>query len=616
MPGPIPGISRTSLWSSWKVIRKALDDASIRDVVDFLDYDIEPEVWIRRLLRQIADGTYEPSTPRRFALGKSKGFTRVMTFPTIPDLVLYRTIVNHLYRRIRRRQHAHVYFDRTTLVKVQAAATHAARQQMTIGAGAKYGPTGVNRFLAWLHYDQYRRHLLFQHIYPFIVTCDVANFFDTILYSSVMHSLHGVAAPPRMIALLFLLLERLSIRRDFTESFRIGLPIDEFECSRTLAHMLLFPHDDRMVGRLGEDAYIRWMDDQNMGARSRSDALSLLGAVQASLAVLHLTPNSQKSRIFSLREAKQHFHLEVNSRLDRADALPHKSGRDRHHLGSQVKQVWRRARQNEGIGEWDKILKRIYRLAGLARSRMFRRRAAKDILQNPELAKRIVDYMRCTGTVQEFLQFACDLWQHDEQVYPDVNLRLIEALLRLEPSRDDAKPLRAVASDLLTGRLSFVGWSECAAVAPLLILRFGDRRSLPLLKRCLENAKGTYPPAVVRAAAVVVASYGLREFRIMRRVAGKALTRELATMVQLIEHIQKYSDVPNRYRQRFQIRFDAVAGHQYVDMHGLLSVRLLNLSDRPRIRSWVAGLGTQVATANLSHYDRKLLKRLLKVGVP
>jgi len=61
MPGPIPGISRTSLWGSWKIIRKELDNASIRDVVDFLDYDIEPDVWIRRLLRQIADGTYEPS---------------------------------------------------------------------------------------------------------------------------------------------------------------------------------------------------------------------------------------------------------------------------------------------------------------------------------------------------------------------------------------------------------------------------------------------------------------------------------------------------------------------------------------------------------------------------
>ena len=40
LPGLIRGITSTSLWKAWKAIRKDLKQASIRDVVDFLDFDV------------------------------------------------------------------------------------------------------------------------------------------------------------------------------------------------------------------------------------------------------------------------------------------------------------------------------------------------------------------------------------------------------------------------------------------------------------------------------------------------------------------------------------------------------------------------------------------------
>ena len=88
MSDRIVGIHRTSLWKAWKIVRKNLRNASVRDVIDFLEYDVDPDIWINRLLRQIREGNYEPNSPSRFTLAKSKGFSRVMTFPAIPDLVL------------------------------------------------------------------------------------------------------------------------------------------------------------------------------------------------------------------------------------------------------------------------------------------------------------------------------------------------------------------------------------------------------------------------------------------------------------------------------------------------------------------------------------------------
>ena len=127
----------------------------MRDTIDYLEYDINPEAWIRELLREIAEGRYEPGTPLRYSLAKSKGFNRQMTFPQIPDLVLYRAVVDYLYSRLKRREHKHVYFERAKLEKVRgeaaSSAEEAAREE------SNYGPTSRSRFLAWLHYNQYRK---------------------------------------------------------------------------------------------------------------------------------------------------------------------------------------------------------------------------------------------------------------------------------------------------------------------------------------------------------------------------------------------------------------------------------------------------------------------------
>jgi hypothetical protein len=106
-----------------------------------------------------------------------------------------------------------------------------------------------------------------KRVYPFIVLTDITNCFDSILHSRIADAVAG-AANARLIGLLFFLLERLTIREPFTESPRVGLPVDEFDCSRRIGHMVLLVHDARMVAAVGEDAYLRWMDDQTFGAGS------------------------------------------------------------------------------------------------------------------------------------------------------------------------------------------------------------------------------------------------------------------------------------------------------------------------------------------------------------
>ena len=37
---PAHGITKSSLWDAWKAVRKEIRTASIRDVIDLLDYDV------------------------------------------------------------------------------------------------------------------------------------------------------------------------------------------------------------------------------------------------------------------------------------------------------------------------------------------------------------------------------------------------------------------------------------------------------------------------------------------------------------------------------------------------------------------------------------------------
>lgn len=73
-----PGVTRTSLWNARKEIRKSLKRAPFRDVLDALEYDIDPDKWISRLLRDLKQGTYRPEVPTRQSLAKSNGFSVIL----------------------------------------------------------------------------------------------------------------------------------------------------------------------------------------------------------------------------------------------------------------------------------------------------------------------------------------------------------------------------------------------------------------------------------------------------------------------------------------------------------------------------------------------------------
>ena len=524
--------------------------------------------------------------------------------PAIPDLVLYRTIVDAIYNEARKGEREHVYLKGNRLRQMQNPA-----QQQTPRLDSE------RTFHSWLRYARYRKQLILNKTHPYLVITDITTFFDSLLHSHVEEVLRNHPVDGRMLDLLFLLLDRLSIRQDDTTSHGIGLPVDEFDCSRTLAHLILFGHDDAMVKVVGEENYLRWMDDQLLAVPSKAAGLRVLSEVGKSLATLHLAPSAKKSRILTPAEVRRHFHLDLHRMLTKVgtSARKAKSRAQWRKLSTRLKLIWEKTHRNQGIGDFDKVLKRFYRLAGIARLRFLRRRSLRDVLTNPRLIGRVCDYMRCSGTVLEYLTWADQLMRHEEQIYPDVNTILIESCLRLEPNSCDLRKIRALASAFLAGTLPIAGADECRRLAPLLLFRFGDRRSLSLLKRYVMEENTLIPGSLVRCVAAVYSSFGDKEFGEVQMSASKVTRNNSADIVTLVDVIRRYKEVPYRFKGRLRLRYDPILRTKYVDTRSLLTVRLFMLSSAPPVAQWVSDWKANALAQPISVYDRSFVERLLNL---
>ncbi|MDE2822265.1 MAG: RNA-directed DNA polymerase [Chloroflexota bacterium] len=599
-------VTKSALWTAWKDVRRGLHRTYYRDVTDFAEFDIEPELWIDRLLAQLQSGRYEPATPTRFTLAKELGLSRVITFPQIPDLVLYKALAELVYNRSKPSETGHVYFEPNTLEKKR-------RSLLLETDEPDYFFLSGSTYLAWKRHVQYRKRLARKTVYPYLVLTDISNYFDSIPHSRLVDAIHGTRLDREAVGLLLFLLERLSPRHPYNESAHIGIPVDQFECSRALAHVLLFTHDQRMIAHAGEEAYVRWMDDQTIGVSSYAAGLQALAECGESLSTLNLTPNTAKSRILSSEEVARHFFFDANQELDDIQDALSSSGAAEETIRAWLREAWaRHSQQDTDRGEWSKVLRRFYLLAGRCRQRFLLDRSLEDVLQRPTLADRISDYVRVVGRPGEYLEFFLSVCGDARQVYPDVTRALGEGLLRVEEEGQEAARIRKTAFAVLTGGEDVGRLSDCGPVAPLLVLRFGDRRAMPRLRRYVRDTSVAENPELDKAVAVVYASYGPDQLRDVVEASSRLANNYLSEFLRMLHRMRDYREVPKRFKNYRRPAWDSVAGTARVDLRKLLVLRLLRLNDRPAVAGWVRDATGWILRRDLSTFDKALARRLLR----
>jgi hypothetical protein len=275
------------------------------------------------------------------------------------------------------------------------------------------------------------------------------------------------------------------------------------------------------------------------------------------------------------------------------------------------RKTWRLALRTKNEGEWEKIQKRVYRLAGLTKARFLRKEALRDLRKTPTLTERIADYMRCSGSVREYIKFARDTIRHKEQIHEDVELLLFESLLRIETKGVKARQIANLALKAVKEITESKRSAAFAAPACLLILRFGNQSNKSRLSRCFSEARSARHPQLIRASAIAYSTLGKREFTKVRRAAATLLNNPLALMVRMVRRLQKLDQVPDRFKARISLRSDSVGGRLYLDMRTYATARLLTLNRRKAIRTWLKQWVNGAKRKRVSAFDRRLLNKLI-----
>lgn len=434
-------VSIGNLRNTWKQVRKEIREHRIRDCIDWLDWAISIDKSLPELQEALLSGEYTPFTPMRYELAKSKGAFRVITLPNIRDILVYYLICDRA-------------LDLATPTKVAGSFFSRKHKLTPVGRivdSVNDDPSSAF-FSIWLRYHQYRTRTLLNEPYEVLVVSDISNYFDSISHELLLEYLSPLGLPRKAVGILGRLLEALKPPAGHSPNPRIGIPVDECECSRTLAHIYLFEHDRRMAAKFGEKNYVRWMDDQNIGARDHSDARRVVNCLNRSLSSQRLTLNSGKTLFLTPSEVVEHFQLDANESLDRWDEK-HKN-RYTAEAKRELRALWAEVKSGPAYeeGAWDKVLKRFYAYTAKVGSSVLDERMYDDLIRYPHLDERIfLSLARRNKSVTLIDLFTC-YCRNGESLYESTEAVFFDACLLLNATSSDEFKIRKLAYRFCEGR--------------------------------------------------------------------------------------------------------------------------------------------------------------------
>jgi Reverse transcriptase (RNA-dependent DNA polymerase) len=415
-------------------IRKEIRLLRARDAVDWLDWFLTLDASLEQLRDQILEGDYTPTPPSRYELGKSKGAFRIITSFNICDALVYRHISDAALEAALPRKVQGAFFSR------RHSATPVGKT-FSVSDDDEY----LNFFQVWLRYNEYRTHTMLQQPYECLVVTDISNYFESIQHDLLIEYLAPLGLPRKAMGLLGRLLEAFKPLAGHSPNPRVGLPVDELDCSRQLAHVFLFEHDRRIADQFGEDNYVRWMDDQNIGVRTETEGRHVVNAMTRSLSSQRLTLNSGKTRFLSIDRMVVHFQLDANKRISEWDEKYKKvTTKNVEVARTEFVGLWADVCDGPHVndGNWDKILKRMYGLAVKVDSDILEDRALLDLIHNPDLDERIFAYLAKRNRYAQLYSLFSSYREAGESLFEATEVAFFESSLLLDPDGPHAKLYR------------------------------------------------------------------------------------------------------------------------------------------------------------------------------
>jgi len=591
------GLAR--LRRTWRNLKREIRLLEVRDAVDWLDWSVSLDASLGEVREALLSGSYTPSPPTRYEVGKSKGSFRVITALNIRDALVYRHICDEVYRRSLPLKIPGAFFSR-----------HHSRTPVghTLSVEDDFY---LASFEVWLHYNQYRTTTMLSNAYRTLVVADIANYFDSISHDILLEYLAPLGLPRKAVGLLGRLLEAFKPTTGHSPNPRIGLAVVELDCSRQLAHVFLYEHDHRIVHEAGPDNYVRWMDDQNIGARDEIHGRRIVNDLVRSLSSQRLTLNDGKTQLLDLDHVVLHFQLGPNTELDELKARHNEFRRfSLPAAQSDFETVWDRIStgENVAVGAWDKIVKRAYGVATTVDSPVMESRALEDLISWPAMGNRIFRYFALRDRTDQLLALFIDYCAASANLYEASEAQFFEALLLTNATRSARRACEALARDFARGHYPGQTGRPLARGGAILCLYWhgSPTPSLPSLYSPQEARD--LPKEVARAWMVCTAALNPRRLpEVQARLVGHQsddVARLSHFLTELLvgntSSLGEYKSLKPRW---------PLSG-EYYDARSWLAFELASRSPNPDLRAKTRSQYGAVASYARSPQERRVAQRV------
>lgn len=474
----------------WKKrLRKGLRTMSLggfeldHDPLECLAFDWEIDSVIKDVSASIATGHYRATSGEAIRGAKSVGLTRPIASLDPRDLLVYISAV-HL-------------FENDLLEKCRPWVRFG-RSQSQGDASASAADSGW--FRLWL--KRQGQIWVITSTHEWIVETDVANFFGSLSIDRVCeHVLDKSRADAELVGVLRHALTQFVPMSNYQRSIAGGLPQENFDGSRVIAHTMLAPFDEEFLAEGQTDRYSRWVDDVVIGADTWPEALQCVRRAQTGLERLGLYPNSSKTKIFRRTEFEHSMYKPENDYIGEVDDQIKATGSpaDRPKWD---KFVSTHLRDRHPRRAWERVTRRVYTLQRKLESPYLISHAFKHLRDYPGSSAQILEYLATFRLTQARFQEVADVIDDLAGVYDDVDIRLREYML-LAPNLNSASLRNLVANWAAESAVaSAADRPTVAASDSLLVAKFGNTNHVDGLAALFESLSSD--SALRRQLAVIL----------------------------------------------------------------------------------------------------------------
>jgi hypothetical protein len=341
-------VSAANIKSVWRnTVREAMKRQLIEDPIELYDVHLNISNVSASISSQVINGDYNPRTPKRVLVEKSKGLCRQLVVPHPYDCLVLQSLSDNLHLVLKpRAPHPNAFYQPDRGMNNRKKLDYGGRK-------------------AWLDFQ--KAILDFSSKRKVLIVSDIANFYDTVSYSHLRNILSNYMPENKetILDLTLHVLVAMLWQPDYMPRVEIGLPQINLDAPRMLANSFLYELDKFVATNKSID-YARYMDDIDIGVDTVRNAKSILRDIDLTLQSRQLRLNAGKTRILIGDDINKYFRTKQNYFLDvlkeRIEGDPTKIIEHRKTLGLLFR-GWNRKGVFDGEGNGEKILKRIVNLA-------------------------------------------------------------------------------------------------------------------------------------------------------------------------------------------------------------------------------------------------------------